>query len=1112
MHRQRIAKTQAPLVLRCFGALDVQRGGNPLEGFATHKTRALFVYLALRPRQPFTRAHLQTLLWDDRPTALAARSLRQALVNLRRIFPTELAITRATVTFNPPADFFCDVAQFETDATAVDLYRGEFLQGLDLPHAQTWEAWLRTRREELQVRALNTLDALGAQHAQRGEFARALQYYQRALVLEPWRESTHQAVMRTCALAGDRATALAQYDKCCLALADGLGVDPSPETEALYQHILNDTFTVEPLKPRALPFVGRGDAYAQGMRLWSEALRAGARLTLVEGEAGIGKTRLVNEILQQLELRGAFVARGQCVEFSAPVPYRPIVQALRQLLEQNESAQRALVDLAPVWRSELARLLPELRPPVETSPSTALRSAQDATSLPDGDRQHLFDAVTWFLIATGARAKTTRRHSSIVFFLDDIHWADAATLDLLHHLVRALTQEFSARVPFWFVGATRPEETPLTHPLTRLYHALARDDGAARLRLAPLAADAIAEIARAISDDETLAPFLQRESGGNPFILSEVVKGLQESGKLQLLASGKWQTVGALTSVLPEHVEDITLQRIGRLGDAARLAIRFAAVIGEAFAPDTLADVMGARAVTPVIFAEWAERRLLTQNDAGQCDFTHDKIREAVYHNLDPAWLPLAHERVGQGLLDRVTRLGQDPASIAAQIAYHFERGLDARRAAPFLAQAAESARQIHANAEAIDLYQRLLPHLRESEQVEPLLKLGYLEHWSQSEEKAEASYRRALALAQSTGNLKLEARAWTALAGMQIYDARAMAESIAQAEAIARSLDDKPQLVEILCAKGARISRVGDAQAALQIGEEALALSAELSPREIVLSLRLVCAACMCLGKFDKAARGAARALELTGATQDRESESTWLNTLGEIARLRGDFRAAVNFYEDTLAITRALQFGGWEYARRSNLAGARVGLGEYAAAETELRELVALPEARDSPVQSETHRFLAQALLGQGRMAEALEAAQRALEIARRVAQSDLLVGAWRVLGQTLGNWQAENGDWRSALAHLDPPVADAAECFVQSLRLCDETSMASERAWTLRAWSAYEKQRGDAVRGAEFEQQARAEFARLEMLWRSPDSPDCGAAQTASPTSSASRVNAA
>ena len=364
-------------------------------------------------------------------------------------------------------------------------------------------------------------------------------------------------------------------------------------------------FTMTDNWETSLPFVGRGDEHAQLVAWWERARRGEGGLALVEGEAGVGKTRLVEEVARYAEAQGAVVLRGRCYEFGGGVPYQPIAEALRSILDIGYSTpnpqspisniQSPISNLEPVWLAELSRLLPELRQRWSDLPEPVQVSGEAA-------RQRLFEAVARFLLIS---------HFSFLIFLDDLHWADQSTLDLLHYLVRQLSD-----APVWIVGTYRPEEVSLSHPLTRLRQGLSRDHLVDRLVLEPLSTEAVGEIARSLVGEEeggTLGAFLYHESEGNPFILAETVSDLHEQGTLRSGEAGRWQWAGPpAAGVLPAGVRDVVLQRVGRLSEPAQRLLTLAAVIGRHFdAPLLLAAAGRDVKVVDESLDEWLRRRLV---------------------------------------------------------------------------------------------------------------------------------------------------------------------------------------------------------------------------------------------------------------------------------------------------------------------------------------------------------------------------------------------------------------------------------------------------------------------------------------------------------------------
>lgn len=714
------------LSLNVLGQLEIIWEKQVVTTLTLRKSQALLVYLALQPGL-HDRNQLAGLLWGELPEKNARRNLRHALHTLRQAFdPALLESDRLSAGLNPEIPCRVDALAFEDaldqagrhrraqepDAAiehleaAVELYRGDFLADFDVSDCLAFEEWVTRRRANLQVRVLEALDGLVNHWTRRGAYERALVYARQQLAQEPLSEKAHRQLMTLLALTGQRSAALAQYHACRRTLADELGLEPLEETTALYHTIKRSAvFTSEdhastlPSRPfTRLPFVGRAQEHAALIDEWKASRHGKKRLTLVEGEAGVGKTRLLEEVLRYAETQGATVLPGRCYEFGGSLPYQPIAEALRSHLHDEQ------ISLSPVWLSELARLLPDLH---ERHPD--LPEVQRTTR--DAARQRLFEAVTRLL------SSICETRSALCLFLDDLHWADQSTLDLLHYLVRHLTN-----VPIWLVGTYRPEEVGLSHPLTRLRQGLSRDHQAKRLALGPLSNDSVKTLATALvgkQEGTALGDYLHRESEGNAFILVETVSALEEKSVLIAKETGflhdhkhgpAWIWTGEpATETLPSTIQDIVLQRVGRLTKTAQQHLTLVAAMGQPF--DTALIETAAQDTEHVkkSLDEWLSRRIVRPQHAAagiQYDFSHDKIRATIYQTIEQGKRQRLHLRIGEALERRYT---PHIEAYAASIAYHFERAGVVEKALIYLPLAAEQAAAVYANDQALDYYRRAL-------------------------------------------------------------------------------------------------------------------------------------------------------------------------------------------------------------------------------------------------------------------------------------------------------------------------------------------------------------------------------------------------------------------
>ncbi len=820
------------LTVNVLGRLEIRWDGRALEGTSLRKTEALLIYLALNSGQQ-SRSRLAGLLWGDSPEDRARANLRHALWDLRRRLDAA-ALESDRLSVGLSTDILCQVDALEFEAeieraagcrrrgevaamldhleAALALYERDFLERFDLPDCPEFDEWVMRRRVWLRERALEALTCFVTHYTRQGAYEKALRYARRQLSLDPWREEAHREVMRLLALTGQRSAALAQYETCRRLLDAELGLEPLEETIALYERIRDSYDRAFGDSRRApsdlslhgavnLPFAGRGDEHARLVEWWRRAQQGRARLALVEGEAGVGKTRLVEEVVRYAEAEGVVVLRGRCYEFAAAVPYQPIAEALRSCLSEGRGkgakvqegkgarktpsraisfAPPPLRTLAPVWLSELSRLLPELRQMCPDLPEPVQVSGEAA-------RQRLFEAVARFLKPMADPVSCALPTASCLLFLDDLHWADPSTLDLLHYLVRQLTD-----APLWIVGTSRPEEVSLSHPLTRLRQGLGRDHMVNHLGLKPLGPKAVAEVARSLVGEEEGArfgDFLYRESEGNPFILTEVVSSLREQGVLGRTGDGEgyWQWTGSSAmEVLPLGVRDVVLQRVGRLDEAAQKLLSLAAVVGWPF-DSLLLQAASRRDASTVGEAmdAWLARRLIQSrpisdlrslHSPSQYDFSHSKVRAAVYDAIEPARRTTLHRWVAEAL-ERSHSFSATGGQIDERVgllAHHWEYAEDWGRAAKYHVRAGDQARLVYAHQEAVDHYRRALAILREQGQLEQaartLMKLGQTYHNAFDFTRARSAYDESFALwkrvrsERSTASLTSELRPSRAL------------------------------------------------------------------------------------------------------------------------------------------------------------------------------------------------------------------------------------------------------------------------------------------------------------------------------------------------------------
>src|SRR5215470_2478680 len=359
----------ARLELTLLGGFQARLGTQPV-AVRLKKAQALLAYLAMPAGRTHQRDHLATLLWGDTADTQARNSLRQALFGLRKILeranPACLHQAADALSLRASA-VDVDVAAFERLAvagtnealvSAAALYRGDLLQGLAVREGP-FEEWLVAERERLCRLAIAGLSTLLSRQFEAGATEAAITTGLRLVAVDPLHEHAHRTLMRLYAEHGERPRALAQYRACARILQRELRAEPEPETKWLYQEIVRRSivseFPAELARPRPTPFIGRQTELAALQARVAEATVGRGGVVALVGEAGIGKTRLLEELSARVD-GSCLVLRGHAYETARILPLAPWSEALRGALGRVEK----FGDLHPAWWIELGRLFPEL--------------------------------------------------------------------------------------------------------------------------------------------------------------------------------------------------------------------------------------------------------------------------------------------------------------------------------------------------------------------------------------------------------------------------------------------------------------------------------------------------------------------------------------------------------------------------------------------------------------------------------------------------------------------------------------------------------------------------------------------------------------------------------
>ncbi len=891
------------LRLDLLGSPVVEVDGEPL-AVDTRKAVALLAFLALEGGA-HRRDTLAALLWPEIEPERARAALRRTLSTLRHALAgAHVLVVGETVALDP-ADVRFDVARFRELAArdeagplaeAARLYRGELLAGFGLRDSVAFDDWQSLQSGRIARELGAVLDRLVDRLDAQGDPSGALEHARRRLQLDPLHEPAHYRLMGLSARVGERAVALEQYRECVRTLHRELGVAPLESTTELY-HAIRDgrvaaspvpTPVLEPLGPR--PLVGRerewaaaGDAY--------RGVGPDGRLLVLEGELGIGKTRLADELLTWARGGGAVAVGVRAFEHERDLAYGTLIELLRGALRDGDAAR-----LDESARAEAARLVPSFGP-----------AAAESLDGP-GAQARFFDGLA------AALDEATRGPEPALVLVDDAHWADAASLDVLAYLARRLRGR-----PLLVVVTWRPEETPAAHPARRVLAEAQREGLGSTIRLDRLGRADVGQMAAAAGAPADVVDRLFEETQGVPFFVAEYLDAGVEG----------WE--------LPAGVRELLEARLAGASEVGAQVTAAAAVLGREFDPDTVRSVAG-RADEEVVSAleELCARGILAEGGEETYDFRHEQARRVAYENVGVGRRRLLHARAADALAARA-RVG----GAAAAVAQHLRLAGRDDEAAEWYALAGEQARALHANAEALAHLQAALGlghpdavRLRRSIGDVQTLQGRYgdalasyeagaafatdgdravLEHriglvhdrrgdW----ELAEASFAEALALV-GDGEPELRARitADRSLTAQRLGRDADAAELAAAALALAREAGDVPAEAQAHNILGMLAARLGDGTAALTELERSLALAE--AGDDVVARIAALNNLALVEGEqglVDEALQRVEAACALCATIGDRHREAALANNAADLLHQAGRHDEAVARVKEAVAI----------------------------------------------------------------------------------------------------------------------------------------------------------------------------------------------------------------
>lgn len=426
------------------------------------------------------------------------------------------------------------------------------------------------------------------------------------------------------------------------------------------------------------PFVGRNIEYGLLTGLIVRLTTGAGGTVLIEGEAGIGKSRLLREITRYAHAHDLLTLTTNCYEIERAMPYQPVIDLITRVLGRISDA--ALATISPVSLAELAAMVPEVGERFPDLP-------QLSNDFPEARQARLSRAVDQLIEAA-------RLGRPIILMVDDIQWADDASMQVLHYLARQAAQR-----PVLVIYAYSDEAIDSDERFAQLVESVRHDTNTRHLPLARLAyADTeslVAALASANPDVPGLAERLQRETEGNPFFLMSILQALSWGGtQLEQLTSGA-------PGLLPDALRAAVRARLAHVPKAIRPLLEAAAVLGRRFDFDTLLEVSHEpeSQLLDAVEALVKCRLLREEPEGGVYDFSHYKVREVVYRDIGGARRRLLHQSVAEALERRGDNTTHERD---AQLAEHYERAHLWAKALHYLVLAAEHSQALFAMRDAL--------------------------------------------------------------------------------------------------------------------------------------------------------------------------------------------------------------------------------------------------------------------------------------------------------------------------------------------------------------------------------------------------------------------------
>jgi class 3 adenylate cyclase/tetratricopeptide (TPR) repeat protein len=909
-------------------------------------------------------------------------------------------------------------------------------------------------------------------------------------------------------------------------------------------------FRVRGIRPRAFRLslaagriaqtVGRENELAVLLNQYEKTIASRTVVAVsLQGEIGIGKTRLMHEFIRRLDTQGEpfILFRGRADPGKNQTPHALLRDLLAFRFKVMESdtpseARQKLVRGVEEWMGleiiETVHWIGHLAG-YDFSHSPYL---MDQLNSPPRSRQQALNSLRRFISAVAA-------HTPLLIVLDDLNWADESSLDALESLLQA-----GVTGPVFILAAFRPEmfsrrsswvskcsSVVDLQPLPRIESMLLTN---LSLR-AGLGLESSRKPTGSLNGKfGQIISQIVENSGGNPLFIEETVQLIFESGIVQVAgrylpgeSKAPWKVDPAKFDLrlIPSDLDAAFQSRLEYIPQDERKVLRAAAVIGHVFWESAVRYILEmdgketgtkngnigwfdsfdhSQAISALLSRGILFRREISAfNQSDEYVFASDQLCRFVYAGLPIQVREEYHLLAANWLVDagkaRVSETRRE--SLAPVIALHFEKAGKFGESSGWYSRAAHHALNTSAPAAATNFFIRALDLLPQepvyyANRVHLLKELWNTYWWMGNHPAALSSARSMLDLARERSDSASQAAALNRIAAIQNLqgDYQEALAVVQQAERLARPAKAAHEVVMALFNRGTSLFGLGNADEALHAGEQALAFQRSLvgsreferdgigsDDEELIRILNLLGMIHQRAGRLNQAKEIYRQILEVAREKDDRPGMATALISLGSVAHLGGDPSEAARFFREALIISRDLERSDLEMICLSHLAWTQVEEGMYLEADANLVEVIRNINDTEYDLLAETRRLMALSALAQNHFPEAVRYGLLALEHAHQGKSNEQIGAVWRVLGRIAAYANSQMGQ---RTLQIEGKGWDAHSCYAASLQAFIEIGAAGEQARTVREWAEYEIQQGSPREGARLWQEARSLFERLGM----------------------------